>query len=203
MVVKSYKRSGSKLARRSVNPKLLKKTLAQADVHHFNAEESENKGDLAGAAKNYRRSFDLRYSMLGHNDPTVMGTAHKLANLMTKQEKYKEAESYLNWCLKAKAKKHTPGAFEFAETQNALGNLYLKQEKYDKAINKYKQVVALHERYKGPTSKATFKARKALAKAYLKSGDRDKYEELMNNALVAFKPASKEATSAGPTAQAP
>ena len=186
MVVKTYQSTSQRTARKAVDPEVASKAIADADIHYFNGEKSEQEGDLNAAAKNYRKSFDLRYSVMGNNDPAVMGTAHKLASLMSKQEKYNEAESYLNWCLKAKAQKHSPGAFEYAETQEAMGKLYLKQEKYDKAIDKFKQVVALNERYKGANSKSTFKARKALAKAYLKSGDRLKYEELMNNALVAF-----------------
>ena len=159
-----------------------------ADECYKNGQESEAKGDLAAAAIHYRKSFSTRLRFMGHTDPQVMETAKKLASIAHDQKDYESAESYLNWCLKAKAKQHGAGSFEFAETQDALGNLYMEQKLYEKAIDKYKQVVALKERYEGPTSKATFSARKKLAKAYLKSGDREKFREIMDTAMVAYAP---------------
>lgn len=164
--------------------------MAMAEESRQKGIESEKSGDLAAAAIHYRKSFNTRLRFMGHTDPQVMESAHKLAEIAHKQKNYETAEKYLNWCLKSKAKQHGAGAFQFVNTQSALGNLYMEQKQYSKAIDKYKQVVALNERYEGPTSKATFKARKKLAKAYLKSGDRETFRSLMDSALVAYAPES-------------
>ena len=138
----------------------------------------------------YEKSLNLRSRIKSADDPQVIEATNKLASTYQKQGKYPKAEQYFNQVLRAKAKRHGPGAYEFAETHSSLGDLYLQQKDYDKAIEKYKQVVALNERYKGPASEETMHARRSLAKAYLESGDKEKSKQVLENPVVASKPAS-------------
>lgn len=178
------------------DPKVVKEYVSKANNYRDLGKASEAGGDFNAAANCYRQSFSLRNRVLGHQHPEVMKDAHKLASMLQKDKKYTQAENYLNWCLKAKARSHGAGSYEFAETRDALGNLYLEQKLYDKAINNFKQSVALNERFKGADSKSTYKAKKKLAKAYLKSGDREKFEEIMEAAHVAYAPTREAATAA-------
>lgn len=184
------------------DPKMVKEYVSKADNYRNLARASQESGDYAAAANCYRQSFTLRNRVLGHQHPEVMNDAHNLASMLQKDKKYSQAESYLNWCLKANARTHGAGAYEFAQTREAMGKLYLEQGQYPRAINNFKQVVALNERYKGAASKNTFKAKKALAKAYLKSGDREKFEQIMESARLAYSgsnEAGEEKKAAAPT----
>lgn len=146
---------------------------------HSKALDSENSGDLAAASTNYRKSFQTRYRTGEAANPKMMDTLHRLAGVLEKQNKFDEAEKYLNWCLKAKNQAHGAGALEFASTYQALGDLNLAKGNSKKAINNFSAATALYEKHTGPSSKSTIDAKKQLATAYLKAGDNVKYEQVM------------------------
>lgn len=163
----------------ATNPALYVEINTKADKLDSVALASEKKGDLAAASSKLKASFQTRYRTGDAANPKMMNTLHKLSSVLTQQNKYDEAEKYLNWCLKAKNQAHGAGSVEFASTYQAMGKLNLAQQNYKKAIHNFNSASVLYEKYTGATSPQTLDAKKQLANAYLKAGDNVKYEQLM------------------------
>lgn len=95
-------------------------------------------GDLALAERLARAACDMVTKLRGtHDDPHVASSFHGLANVLSRQGRYAEAESIFRDCLTAQGQGHV----DIAATLASLANVLARQGKFDESATLFQQSI--------------------------------------------------------------
>lgn len=130
------------------------------------AQQKEKAGKLDEAVTNYYKSLSIRAKIWGDKDPAVLQMYGLVANILIRQHKGAQAETFMRRKLQQELKVYGFGSYDLMPTLEGLGDALQAQGKCTDAANYYKQVVTMRQRKLGDDNKQTVLAAYKLAQAY-------------------------------------
>jgi serine/threonine protein kinase/Tfp pilus assembly protein PilF len=104
----------------------------------------------AEALKLNRESLEIRRRTLRKDHPAIATSIHNLAQHLSTQRSFEEAEPLFNECLEIRRRIYPPENVRTLNTMSALATMHAAQGYFDKAEGELKEILEIRRRSQGP-----------------------------------------------------